>query len=93
MKTSDWDDPQIRAIGAKWARDAYDIASEMSDFGADASELLLSYKDQDMTRPRTVTIPTKMADVLQAILLHLQRPPEPPLAEDVRALMKRIGAG
>jgi hypothetical protein len=90
MKTSDWDDPSIRAIGRKWAAEAYDIAGEMSDYGADASALLKSYGP---TRPRTVTIPRMMADVLQAILLTLPRQagaPDQPLGENVVALRARL---
>jgi hypothetical protein len=93
MKTSDWDNPEIRAIGRRWAREAYDVASELHDYGADAAQLLLSYKDQDPSRPRTVTIPTMMADVLQAILLSLPRQegaPNRPLGENVTALRKRL---
>ena len=86
MKTSDWDDPEIRAIGRKWAVEAYDIASELSDYGADAAALR---EPSDPTRPRTVTLPTMLADVLQAILLTLPRQagaPDQPLASNVTRL-------
>jgi len=92
MKTADWDDPSIRAVGRKWAAEAYEIASELHNYGADAAQLLLSYRDQDMSRPREITIPAMLADVVMAVLLHLQRPPEPPLDESVLALMRRIKA-
>jgi hypothetical protein len=41
MKTSDWDDPTIRAIGRRYAA-AYDLASELHNYGADAAALLKS---------------------------------------------------
>ena len=80
MKTSDWDDPAIRAIGRRWAAEAYDIASELHDFGADASQLL---KPHDPARPRTITVSTMMADVLQPILLTLPRQ-GPPISRSER---------
>jgi hypothetical protein len=70
MQTSDWDSSEIRAIGRRWAVQAYDIASELSDFGADASALLKPY---DSTRPHDVTIPSMLADVVMAVLLALPR--------------------
>jgi hypothetical protein len=39
MKTSDWDDPTIRAIGRRYAA-AYDLASKLHNYGADAAALL-----------------------------------------------------
>jgi hypothetical protein len=39
MKPSDWDDASIRPIGRRWAIEAYDIASELHNYGADASAL------------------------------------------------------
>jgi hypothetical protein len=86
------DDPELHAIGRKWALEAYDIASELEDRGADASQLLLSYKDQDATRPHTITLPTMMVDVLMAILLSLPRQngePDQPLGENVTRLKSR----
>src|SRR5580693_7900813 len=61
MKTSDWDDPSIRAIGRRYAAEAYDLASELNNYGADAAALLKS--QQDPTRPRDVSIPAMLADV------------------------------
>jgi hypothetical protein len=90
MKTADWDSPEIRAIGARYAAEAYELGSDLHTRGADASQLLLSYRDQDMTRPRTIELPTMMVDALMALCLYLQRPPEPPLDESVKALMQRI---
>jgi hypothetical protein len=90
MKTSDWDDPAIRAIGRRWAAEAYDVASELHDFGADASALLKPY---DPARPRDVDIPAMFADVVMAVLLALPRPewaPDRPLGENVTALRKRM---
>jgi hypothetical protein len=89
MKTSDWDDPSIRAIGRRYAAEAYDIASELNNYGADASHVLKSRPD--LTRPREVTIPAMLADVLMAILLTLPRQegaPDHPLGENVTALRK-----
>lgn len=69
MKTSDWDDPSIRAIGRRYAAEAYDLASELHHYGADAAELLKP--QHDPTRPRDVAIPAMFADVLMAVLLTL----------------------
>jgi hypothetical protein len=91
MKTSDWDDPSIRAIGRRYAAEAYDLASELNNYGADAAALLKS--QQDPTRPRDVSIPAMLADVVMAILLALPRPdwaPNEPLGENVTALRKRV---
>jgi hypothetical protein len=89
MKTSDWDDPSIRAVGRKWAAEAYDLASELHDRGADASELLKSRQ----TRPHEICLPTMLVDVLMAILLTLPRQagaPDQPLGANVTALKKRL---
>jgi len=89
MKTSDWDDPEIRAIGRRYAAEAYDLASELHHYGADAAELLKP--QHDPTRPRDVAIPAMFADVLMAILLALPRPdwaPDRPLGENVTALRR-----
>jgi hypothetical protein len=89
MNTSDWDDPSIRAVGRRYAGEAYDLASELENFGADASALIKPY---DPTRPRTVTLPAMLADALMAILLTLPRPawaPDQPLGENVMVLRKR----
>ena len=91
MKTSDWDDPSIRAIGRRYAAEAYDLASELHHYGADAAELLKP--QHDPTRPRDVAIPVMFADVLMAVLLTLPRPdwaPDQPLGENVTALKKRL---
>jgi hypothetical protein len=74
MKTSDWNDPLLREIGAKF--DAYDLASELETYGADASVLLLPEAEQRRLageRPREVCIPTTFADALMALLLSLPR--------------------
>ena len=91
MKTADWDDPSIRAIGRRYAAEAYDLASELHHYGADAAELLKP--QHDPTRPRDVAIPAMFADVLMAVLLTLPRPewaPDQPLGENVTALRKRL---
>jgi hypothetical protein len=44
-----------------------------------------------MTRSRTIELPTMMVDALMALCLYLQRPPEPPLAESVKALCSVSG--
>lgn len=89
MKTSDWDDTSIRAIGRRYAAEAYDLASELHNYGADAAELI---KPQlDPTRPRDVSIPAMLADVVMAVLLALPRPdwaPDQPLGENVTALRR-----
>ena len=89
MKTSDWDDPTIRAIGRRYAA-AYDLASKLHNYGADAAALL---KPHDPMRPRDVYLPAMIADVVMAVLLTLPRPdwaPDQPLAENVTALRKRL---
>ena len=68
MKTSDWDDPTIRAIGRRYAAEAYDLASELHNYGADAAALL---KPHDPMRPRDVCLPAMLADVVMAVLLTL----------------------
>ena len=86
MKTADWDDPSIRAIGRRYAAEAYDLASELHSYGADAAALL--NPRHDSTRPRDVAIPAMFADVLMAVLLTLPRPewaPDQPLGENVTA--------
>ena len=91
MKTSDWDDSSIRAIGRRYAAEAYDLASELHRYGADAAELLKP--QHDPTRPRDVAIPAMFADVLMAVLLTLPRPDwatDQPLGENVTALRKRL---
>ena len=87
MKTSDWDDPTIRAIGRRYAAEAYDLASELHNYGADAAALL---KPHDPMRPRDVAIPAMLADVVMAVLLALPRAPDQPLGENVTALRKRL---
>ena len=71
IKTSDWDSSEIRAIGRRWAVQAYDVASELSDFGADAAALL---KPHDPMRPHDLCLPAMLADVVMAVLLTLPRP-------------------
>jgi hypothetical protein len=71
IKTSDWDSSEIRAIGRRWAVQAYDVASKLSDFGADAAALL---KPHDPMRPRDLCLPAMLADVVMAVLLTLPRP-------------------
>ena len=90
MKTSDWDDPTIRAIGRRYAAEAYDLASELHNYGADAAALL---KPHDPMRPRDICLPAMLADVVMAVLLALPRPewaPDRPLGENVTALRKRM---
>jgi hypothetical protein len=91
MKPSDWDDASIRPIGRRWAIEAYDIASELHNYGADASAL--RDKRPDPSRPREVCLPTMLVDVVMAILLTLPRQkgaPDQPLGENVTALKKRL---
>jgi hypothetical protein len=92
MKDEDWSSPEIRAVGRKYAAKAYNLADELHARGADASQLLLSYKEIDMTRPRTITLPTMMVDALMALCLALPRQksdPDRPLAENVTPLRLR----
>jgi len=86
-----WDDPRLREIGRRWAREAYTIADDLEGYGADAGALL---EPVDLTRPHHVSIPTMLADVLVAILLTLPRrkedEPDRLLGENVTALRKRL---
>jgi hypothetical protein len=89
MKTTDWDDAAIRAIGRKYAEEAYDLASELHNYGADAAALLKSQHDPE--RSPTVTMPAMLADAVMAVLLALPRPdwaPDRPLGENVTALRR-----
>jgi hypothetical protein len=91
MKPSDWDNPEIRAIGRRYAKEALNLADELDSFGADASALL--DREYDPTRPRTISLPTMSADVSMAVLLTLPPPdwlPDQPLGENVTALRKRL---
>jgi hypothetical protein len=90
VKNFDWDDPELRAIGARYAAEAYELASDLHTRGADAAEL--RYKRHNPARPRTIELPTMLVDALMALCLSLQRPPDPPLDESVVALMRRIKA-
>jgi hypothetical protein len=78
-----------RALGRKWAADG-DLASELSDYGADASQLLLPYNYQDASRPPTLSLPTKMVDVFQAIMIALGSVGDPRPDETATAFLKRI---
>jgi hypothetical protein len=71
-----WDDPRIRAIGRRYALEAFDLADELNAYGADATQLLLSWRELDPDRPRNVAIPAMFADALMALLLSLPRPQE-----------------
>jgi hypothetical protein len=79
MKTSDWNNPRLRQIGEQFAADAYDLASELENYGADAAVLLLPGAEQRKlaaSRPPDLVIPTALVDALMAILLSLPRPEE-----------------
>jgi hypothetical protein len=89
VKTSDWNSPEIAALGRKWAADG-DIASELSDYGADASQLLLPYNEQDASRPRTIALPTMMVDVFQAIMIALGPAGAPRHEESADAFLRRV---
>lgn len=89
MRTSDWDSAEIRAIGRRYVAEAYDLASELDNYGADASELLRSRPDS--TRPREITLPMPMVDVLMALLLSLPRRQEKPGALGDNVLLLKPG--
>jgi hypothetical protein len=74
MNARDWNDPRILEKGKQFAEEAHNLASELEYYGADAAQLLLSYKEQDTSRPPTATIPTMLLDALQALLMSLPRP-------------------
>jgi hypothetical protein len=92
MERRHWDDAHLRAIGRAWAAEGYDLASELADYGVDASELLKPAGVRYAKRPPTVVLPAMLADVVMAILLALPRPawaPDQSLGENVTALRKR----
>ena len=41
MKTSDWDNLELRALGRKWAAEAYDLASELHNLEASSVVLMI----------------------------------------------------
>jgi hypothetical protein len=76
----------VRLAGATLP-EAYDLASEVHNFGADAAELLRPQPDP--RRPRNVTIPVMLSDVIMAVFLALPRPewaPDQPLERAVFGL-------
>jgi hypothetical protein len=89
MKASDWNDPRLREIGAKFAADAYEIALDLKNYGADAAVFLRKLADN---RPTHITFPTRFADMLMALLLSLPRPERGPRKnwspDRVEALMR-----
>ena len=93
MEPADWSCPEIKAVGRKYALEAFNLADELCARGADAAQLLKSYKELDMTRSRTVVLPAMLADAIMAVLLSLPRrkeDPDQPLAANVVALPKRL---
>jgi hypothetical protein len=70
MKTGDWNDPRLHEIGARFAADAYEIALDLKNLGADAAVFLRKLADE---RPTHITVPTRFADMLMALLLSLPR--------------------
>jgi hypothetical protein len=89
MKPSDWDNPEIRAIGRRYAKEALNLADELDSFGADASALL--DREYDPTRPRTISLPTMSADVSMAVLLTLPPPDWLPINPSGR-MSQRLGS-
>ena len=78
MRPSDWDDPRLRAIGRRYAAEAFELADELAAYGADASRLLTPGKPETSSRPWDVALPTMFADALMALLLSLPRRHEKP---------------
>ena len=95
MRSSDWDDPRICEIGRRYALDAYDLASELDNYGADAARLLSPPREARFPLP-DVTIPSMFADALMALLLSLPRcekwQPNAPLGENVVVLKTRLAS-
>jgi hypothetical protein len=73
MKDGDWNNPAILERGKQYAAEAYDLASELHGFGADAAQLLLSHNERDLDR-RDICLPPMLLDALMALLLSLPRP-------------------
>ena len=104
MRSSDWNDPQICEIGRHWAREAYDLASQLDEYGADAARFVSvrwvagempSGGDYPEGTPSHVCVPTMFADMLMCLLLSLPRHekwmPDVPLGENVTVLKRRPG--
>lgn len=72
---SHWNDPLIRQLGEQFATEPYDLADELYSRGADASQLLLPWRERNLDRP-DVRIPAPLADALMALCLSLRRPGE-----------------
>jgi hypothetical protein len=75
MTKRDWNDPRLRKIGRQFAADAYEIALDLKTFGADAAVFVLPKAELQKLadRPIHITIPTRFADMLMALLLSLPR--------------------
>jgi hypothetical protein len=70
MRQSNWNDPRLLEIGKQFAADAYEIALDLKSYGADAAVFLGKLADK---RPTHITVPTRFADMLMALLLSLPR--------------------
>jgi hypothetical protein len=74
MGEADWNDPRLREIGQAWAEYAGELAWELEQCGARASALLPHKMGEvALDRPRSIKIPTVLADRLMAILLAQPR--------------------
>jgi hypothetical protein len=74
MGEADWNDPRLRDIGQAFAEYAGELAWELEQCGARASALLPHKMGEvALDRPRSIKIPTVLADRLMAILLAQPR--------------------
>jgi hypothetical protein len=73
---SHWNDPLIRQLGEQFATEPHDLADGLYSCGADASQLLLPWRERNLDRPELVCIPSALADALEAVCLSLRRPGE-----------------
>jgi hypothetical protein len=72
---SHWNDPLIRQLGEQFATEPHDLADGLYSCGADASQLLLPWRERNPDRA-DFRIPAALADALEALCLSLRRPGE-----------------
>jgi hypothetical protein len=74
MGEADWSNPKLRDIGHAFAEYAGELAWELEQWGACASALLPhKIGEVALGRPRSIKIPTALADRVMAVLLAQPR--------------------
>jgi hypothetical protein len=69
----DWNNPELRRLGEKFAAEAYTLADELHSCGADPEQLLLHWR-QRRARPFRLEVQPELLDAVAAVLLSLPRP-------------------